>query len=170
MERKKLAKHEQSRLEHYEGQLAIDKDNLDDVVIANVLLYNEVGRELELSVSRRDQMKFDLERLQVNVEAKARRRAGKEGEKVTDRAIKVMVDQDDEVLEMEQKLLDASADVRQWGRIKNSFENRNTALKLLTTQAAAGLYVHSSTSDAKADEVRRKAGERRRQDLKDDDE
>lgn len=165
---------------YYRERVRIDQDELDRCCAEQPELYSEISEQITNSVSARDQLAHDLAQKIAEVENKLRRKATKNEEKLTDKAVIAQVESDEEVIDLKEQLLQAKSAVLAWQGIRADFDMRRDMLKLLTQQFGDNYWSRESISassrryDAgEADKVKRETGKQRRRERepnRDDDE
>lgn len=155
---------------YFRDRVAIDRNDLDSCVLEQPQLYSQISEQLALAVSRRDQLKHELEQEVAKVESKIR---GRE-EKMTEKAVQNQVELSKGVAAIKDDLLEANAVVGRWNGVRADFDMRKDMLKIAAQLYASGYFTragvsgaHSSIVDTQAGEVRAVAGSERRSRMKD---
>jgi len=150
-----------------EAELTIDQNKLEDACRNHPDLLYEVGKQLSLLISRRDQAKKNLKVAEAEADLEIRRKF--EGEKKpTETEIGHRVQLDDDVLEATDALLELERQVGETWAMKEAFQARGSAIEFLIKLYLGNYYgsdVERPTRDIRtADAVvaRRALSERRR--------
>lgn len=119
-------------VEQIEKSLRIDEHKLEDELKAQPEMRHDVGIQLAYAISRRDQIEKDLKILKAEVGRDFRSAAVKDNEKVTVSEVADAVLLDKEVKQEEQKLIDASRDVKLLEAARDAVKDRGYAIGRLT--------------------------------------
>lgn len=152
--------------EEYKAMLRLDKHRLDDELVEQPVIFNDITDQVALAVSRRDQIKFDIDQAEAGLSSQFRSAA--EGDKITDKSIREKVDGSVKMVALRKELLAAQALLGRWQAMKEAFEQRRDMIKVAAQLHASGYFTRSSVSGARnnldtsqADENRRRSGEER---------
>lgn len=124
----------------YEAFLRIDKYALDDALEEQPDLFNRVGKNLTLAISRRDAAKQELADIEAEVDADLRKDASNVGERITEKEIESLKVLDKEVRKAKKALSDLNLAVNKWASLKEAFSQRSYAIKELVALYVGGYF------------------------------
>jgi hypothetical protein len=170
-------------LDELHGRLAIDEDDLDSGLVQQPDLFYHVSDGFSTAVSIRDGVKLELEELKAEMDqsiraAVARAREGlsdaelKTRDKLTETGLQNQIQGLPKVKELERKFLQSKYQADRWEALKNSYQQRSWALRELVTlrvrRQSMVAQEHGETQARRdmADDVERRAGERRREQMR----
>lgn len=134
-----------------EASLRIDRNGLDDALIAQPDLYYRVSRSYAMSLSRRDQKKIELEEVRARIDQEIRRRSAKDNEKITEAAIMGRIVLDDQYREASETLNDTNTEMNGWLALRSAYEQRSYALKDLSALYVAGYFGDKTGAGARSE-------------------
>ena len=145
-------------IEHLKAAIRIDRNDLDAELVRQPELVWHAANGFVLAVSRRDQSKDALKR----VEAEAADRARKESDnaKPTVKEIEARIERDKFVIEKRKKLRVLSKKVNEWDAVKAAIHARGFALKNLVELVKLHMIAPRSDSEDYSRRAIREAGER----------
>jgi hypothetical protein len=149
----------------YKALLRLDDDSLDEAVFQQADVYNDVGQQHLLAVSRRDEIEFELEQEIAKCDAQIRRDAARSEEKITEKQILAEIQSDPDIVAIKKDLMRQQIEVAEWSLMKSSFDQRSSMLKIAATLYSSNYFTRTSvggTKDQIADRVR--AGRSRQDD------
>jgi len=151
-------------IKEFEGQLVVDRDNLEEEVIRQPEFYYHVSEQLVYAVDLRDRLKKDLEELEAEVDNKIRSLAERNEDKITEAFVKKQIAADGKVQALNRELLDAKRQVGLWEAMKESFGQRSYAVNKLADMVIARTMGSGGSIRERddADTQRRISEERRR--------
>lgn len=120
-----------TKISELEAGLKIDEHKLDVALIYQPELYYAVAKELTLTISRRDEAKQNLEKVEAVFDQGAREAARKKEEKITEKQIDSLKATDDDVIEAFNELSALNKQVGQLSALKEAFTQRGYVLKSL---------------------------------------
>lgn len=120
--------------------LRIDKNGLDEALIAQVQLFSSVSEKLTWEISIRDAAKDSLRVIEAEVDEVIRSDAAEEGTKITESAIASQVRMHKDVREATAKLNVLNLNVGLLSSLKESYLQRSYALKELVALYLASYY------------------------------
>jgi hypothetical protein len=156
-----------------EDELKINEHALDDELKRHPELRNDIGRELALAKSRRDQAELRIKQLEAEVARDYRDAAKKEEEKVTEGEIKAHVTLDKEVIAAKQEHINLDRDVNLLQALYDAYKDRGYSIARLCDLWLANYYdketvrgPDNNMKDARAKEAKEnlKAAYRRERD------
>lgn len=142
-------------------RLAIDKHNLDDVIMEQPGLFYDVSEQLTIALAERDAAKENLEIVNAELDSKWRKNLQSQA-KLTEKVISnhVMQDPDHEAAFTEYLTFKSKADRLQ--ALKDAFQQRSYMLKSLVALYTANYYEDSAMKPSRAQEVSHYAANRTR--------
>lgn len=135
------------KIDELERGIKIDEHDLDMECKNHAELFYKVAKELALTISRRDEIKKDLEVIESTVDAEIRLRASSLDKKPTETQIQSQKHLDARVIKTQKKLSELNLEVGQWAALKESFGQRSYMLGHMTE-----LYVNSYRGEISARE------------------
>lgn len=147
----------------YARELKIDRNALDDALVAQPGLYDKVATDWAEALSKRDQQKKDLESTRARIELKIRRKLEEAGDKVTEATVKSMVDRDEVYREAINEYLESCKEADILLGHKEAFAQRAFVLKDLCQLFIGGYFSTSSVNGGAASEVSKQRYEKNRQ-------
>lgn len=138
----------QEPIEELEAGLAIDEHALDEALVCQPDFFYRVAKRLALEISRRDAAKQALQDAEFEAEVAARRAAEEAEKKVTDSAIRAVVQTDDAVRAARDDLMRLSESVGTLSSLKEAFTQRSYAIKDLVNLYVANYYTASEHTTA----------------------
>lgn len=155
------------------ARIKIDKNALDDNAVEQPELFFRCAEQLELAISRRDRLKYDLDLLTAKIDCDIRARYEKQEKKFTEKSVSSEVEADVDIIDLKRKLLDAGQDVGKWRALREALEQRRDMLKVEANLYVGNYFTRtsvsatiSSVSDMDADRVRKAGGAERRSRMK----
>ncbi len=138
-------------LEQYAKLLQIDKNDLDEALISQAIVYYRVGEAYATALSYRDYAKSNIDKVRADSDRLIRRRAVEENEKVTEAQVANRILDD---LLYQQAVVDyiewkTVAD--KWAALRDSFERRCYALRDMVHLWISGYYVDTVNRNDKAE-------------------
>lgn len=133
-------------LDEFKLELAIDKHNLDSALVEQPELYQVVAEEHVLAVSRRDELKDDLKRVEGELQIRIRKEAAEIKAKATEKSILSEVETHTEYIAAREAFLNACKEADLWQAMKESFIQRSYVLKDLTSLYISGYYAQTSVA------------------------
>lgn len=129
-----------SKLDTFRKKLVIDEHALEIALREHPQLVYDVGIELALAISNRDEAKQTLEELEAETAISLRREAELAEERVTDKSIESQVKFNRGVKEANAFFLEKKLEAAQWSVLKDSFDQRSYALSKLVDLYLANYY------------------------------
>lgn len=123
-----------------EDDLRINEHSLDDELKLQPELRNEIGQELALAKSRRDQADLHVKQIEAEVAREYRDTAIKREEKVTEAEIKSAVILNANVQSAKKRLIDYERDVNMIQALYDSFKDRGYSIARLCDLWLANYY------------------------------
>lgn len=142
-----------------ETGLRINKDGLDDALISQPEFYRRAASAFAQAVSRRDGCKDELKAIEAKRYLEIRQTAT---EKLTEVAIKAMVDSSEEVIASRQEHLSACYEADTLEGLKEAFSQRAFMLKDLANLWVNGYFQSSSATGGNSRQVQERANDERR--------
>lgn len=127
----------------FEKYLLIDKDALDEELINHPDLVYRISMKLVNLVSYRDAAKQDKDEAEAKADARIRRDAARDDEKVTADQVKAEIKLDPKVIEAADRYAELKLEHDKWGALDRAFTARRFALAGLVD-----LYGNNYWSDA----------------------
>lgn len=168
------ARDEIELLKELEKAMLIDKDGLDDCLIAQPDLFYRVSKQLVHLVSKRDAAKHYLEVTEAEVDETIRAHArdterkradkGEKEKKVTEGEIRAQISMHEDVVTAHQSLADLTRRAAAWLALKEAYQQRSYVLKDLTALHIANYYTDAPARNASGrqyDDTRRAMNEER---------
>lgn len=152
-----------------EQSLAIDRNDLDEHLIAQPQLFSDVGDKFARAVSVRDMARDDLRSVESTITLRVKREHDARNEKCTEKIIDAHVQNDVERRNAFQKLVTAQYEVERWEGLKESYRQRASMLRDLCSLYIANYYTKQSVTggpsngvrDAEYDQQRKKMAQMR---------
>lgn len=119
------------RIEEYEKGLGIRGDELNQCLVEQPEFYYHVADEAEAWVSTRDTIKYNIDKLEAQLEVQFRREAGLKGDKLTDKAVTAAIAAHPDVIDQNEKLLDAKSELGRWSSLRDSYTQRSKMMDLI---------------------------------------
>lgn len=137
--------------------LPIDKHSLDSELERHAMTYYDIGEEMTFAVSRRDQAKEDLARVDAEVYDEI---VQSDNEKLSDAKIRNRVLADSRHKDAFTAYNQARAEADQWTVLHEAYRQRGSMLRQLAELYVANYYTTSSTTHASgtADRVEAQKG------------
>lgn len=127
--------------------LKIDRDGLDDELVAQPQNYFEAARGVAMAISRRDKARDERDKVRAAAYLRVRTKLEKRGDKVTEAVINNSIELDDEVRTAETAVRDAAERAGLWEALEKAWSQRGYALKDLV-QLHVMSYSQSDSSRA----------------------
>ena len=140
-------------LESLRERLLIDEDDLDRELIHQPSLFEKVGREYVLAVSRRDAAKKELKVLEANLSFQYRKELEAEGKKPTEAMITALVETDPDGQTAHKSLLILQSSAAELENLKDAFFQRSSVLRDLCNLFSAGYFSRNSVKSPAASQV-----------------
>lgn len=134
-------------LKRLKAGLRIDEHALDHALRDHPDLFYDVGLELALAISNRDEAKQDMEEIEAAVDAELRRAAAVSEDKVTEGQIASNKKLDKRVKAANDKFLEQKLNAANLSALKEAYEQKSYALSKLVDLYLASYY--SSNEDKK---------------------
>lgn len=131
--------------------LKIDRNDLDTIVMRQPQLFFQVAEEHVQAVSTRDAIEQRIKELTAELDAAIRRKADKADEKITEPAVKQKILSDDQMKQLQGELIEAVKEANLWYALRQAFEQRMDALKLLARNQESMNYQSNSISRERSD-------------------
>lgn len=131
--------------------LKINEHALDIALRNHPDLFYDVGLELALAISNRDEAKQDLEEIEAQVDMELRRAAAASGEKTTEKEIESNRKVDKRVIAANDKFFEQKLNAANLSALKEAYEQKSYALSKLVDLYLAAYY--SSNEDKKTGAV-----------------
>lgn len=145
--------------EELRKHLKIDRLNLDEELIKQPQLFFEVAEAAAIARSRMDAAKDNVERVESDVDQRIRQDAANEDERLTEKEIKALIQNDDDRVKAYASYLDLKRQTEELDQLRDSFRQRGYMLRELAALYISGYFQTSSTKGRghKAREVRAEA-------------
>lgn len=140
-------------LEALRERLLIDKDDLDRELIEQPQLYDRVGQQFALAVSRRDAAKDELKVLEAGLSIQYRKELEEEGKKPTEAMVSALTETDPDRQSLRKSLGDLQATTAELEALKDAFFQRASMLRDLCTLYSAGYFSRNAVKGPAATEV-----------------
>lgn len=127
-------------LEDYKKKLRIDEHALEIALRDHPDLVFDIGQELALAISNRDEAKQELDELRAEVANELRAEASRNDERITDSAVNSGVELDKRVKSANDAFLARKLEASQWQVLKEACEQRSYALSKLVDLYLANYY------------------------------
>lgn len=164
------------RYEEYKELVEIDREDLEGCLLDQPRLLAEVCQHANVWSYTRDTRKHDAEELYAKLDQKIRAKAADEGAKLTENAIKNLIQEDDEYKLAYSEFLQARYFADLWAGLREAYQARQYSLRELTQIAIRQLDMDSDIissnksaqelKNARADKIAKEAGQLRRAKLK----
>lgn len=141
-----------------EASLVIDENALDEALATQADCFYRVAKQVALQTSRRDAAKQALAEAEARADAKIRHDAEVADEKITDKNVEKQRQLTKEVVAATNLLHSLNKSVGLWIALKESFQQRNYALKSMADLYVAG-YFGGQTSSSSATHIKNSAGQ-----------
>jgi hypothetical protein len=148
---------EQGPLAEYERGLRIDKNDLDTALIQQPDIFYRVAKELTLAISRRDEMKLNINEAIADLDQQIRSRS----EKTTEGGIAKEIDSAPKIIDLRRDYGRLNHKVDRWTALKEAYQSRSYVLKDLCGLYVAGYFSTQSGGGARNDARTRLADEAR---------
>lgn len=119
------------RIDEYERGLSIKQDDLNQCLIEQPEFYYHVADEAEAWVSTRDTIKYSIEKLEAELDMRIRKEATLKGDKVTETSVAKQISAHPDIIDLNEKLLDAKSELGRWSSLRDSFTQRSKMLDLI---------------------------------------
>lgn len=129
-----------SKIEEFKKKLSIDEHGLEFALRDHPNFVYDVGMELALAISHRDEAKQSLEEIEASVDAEIREEAAEQGEKITEKEVESHKKVHDRVKKANQTYLNSKLNASQWSVLKEAFDQRSYALSKLVDLYLANYY------------------------------
>jgi hypothetical protein len=153
-----------NNLRDAKNYLMIDKDNLDDCVIKQAVLFYDVSENLNKAKERYDQEKYNLSlvesRLLQEVRKKVLRKDVKK--KPTEGDLKEQVYLDTEYKEAKEDLLEEKEKVSQWESMRDAYSQRSFMIKEIVKLWESDYYETGTVKNSESRTFRKKQSKQRR--------
>ena len=141
----------------FKDYLKIDKHALDDMLVNQADTFYEISEHLTSAMANRDSVKDELGQVFAETDAKVRRRAEKNGEKVTEGRVSQLVVLEKKYIKKNKEFLRAKQDLEQWQLLKEAFLQRATMIKSLVQLYSTNYFTQESISPSRGDAGKVKA-------------
>ena len=131
---------EEEAYERLRGDLAINREVLDEELISQPHSYFHVGENHARAVSRRDALKQELELEEARLDEEIRENAAAESEKINNDQVKARIHADQSYQRASSKYLRARLRADEWEALKKAWEQRSYVLKDLVGLHIAGYF------------------------------
>lgn len=121
-------------------ELEIDKNDLDNLLQKHPGYIASIGERVAELVSIRDGMKDRIKMAEAQAAVDLRRKDERNREKQTEAAYKALVDLDEDRGKAFRLHLDVAREVSRWESLRDAFQERGHALRLLGQLFAAGYW------------------------------
>lgn len=157
-------------LESLKEGLLIDKWSLDEELIRQPSMYWNISDIVVKSINLRDTHKNLIDEAISEVDALIRAEALASGDKLTETALKARVDASPRIVKMRRNYLELKLQADAYAALKEAYAQRAYVLKDLVALYTSGYFQTSSVQgskhsldDKKAEVIKKKAGELRRE-------
>lgn len=120
--------------------IKIDRERLDDELIANSHNFHHAGEGFAYAKSRRDAAEAALERVKAELDNEVRERMVADEEKYTETQIKQIILRETEFKDAHKKYLAACLEADSWEALRNSYRQRADMLKSLVQLYTTGYF------------------------------
>lgn len=139
--------------------IAINRDMLDEELIANAQSFHHAGEGFAFAKSRRDTLEARLARLHAELDNDIRENMVSQNEKFTETQIKQKILQEKDYRKLHDDFLSACREADSWEGLRNSFRQRADMLKALVQLHVTG-YFGEMTGASERRDARERFGER----------
>lgn len=126
-----LPSYNDRNLRELEGDLAIQRDHIDECAISHAQDYFHAAEGYALAVARRDASKLDLDREVAKIDRDVRAEAEEIKEKVTEAVVASRVKLDRDYERAMHCYLDACLSADRWRALQDAFRARGDMLRIL---------------------------------------
>ena len=151
--RRKLGMTKEWTIEQAEAGLKIDKVELDEELINQPSVFCSVSMEYVSTVSERDYLKEEADRMERTVDLEVRAAAAQSGTKITEAAISSEVKLNEHVIEIRDRFFKSKEKADRWGVLREAFLQRAHVLKDLAHLATSEWSMTTSVSSGKGEPV-----------------
>lgn len=134
-----------------ERKLAIDEFDLGSCLREQAGLYYHVARAHADATAQVDTLKLEISQLQATLDKDVREKAAKKSEKLTEGAVANRIKADEDMQDLQAKLLDATKQAARWGALREGYQQRSYMLRQLVD-----LAVREAFEQGEADRADRK--------------
>lgn len=131
-------------LKNLRAALAIDKHNLDDMVMQQPMLYMDVSEEASKAINVRDSDKVTLKELEASESVRITSELTACAKKPTAAQVTASVTTSEVVKVAKDRLQKSTQEARLWEDLKEAYIQRSHALKELANLAVSGYYQRDS--------------------------
>lgn len=131
-----------SKIDEFKGKIVFDEHALDVALRDHPGLVFDIGVELAIAISVRDEAKQSFDEIEAKVDGEIRRAAAVADEKVTEKEVESQKKLDRRVQAANKAYLERKLDAAKWSALKEAFEQRSYALSKLVE-----LYLNNYYSD-----------------------
>lgn len=131
-------------VDHLRGYLIIDKDRLDEELVAQPQLFFTISEAFVDAVDRRDALKEELAVVEADLDSLVREAADKNDEKITNAAVAARVRSDLKRKKAFASYSKVKAETDKLGALKEAFIQRSHMLKHLCELHVANYYEQNS--------------------------
>jgi len=137
-----------TKLEEYDGVLAIDKNDLDEELIRQSEIFNRISQDEIDAIDKRDQTKDTLGIVEADLDLKIREDFEKREKKSTETIILSKVTVHRKRIEAREHYRKACKRVNQLTALKDSFQQRSYMLNKLVDLFIAGYFIKSDAGSS----------------------
>lgn len=139
---------ENTMVDELVANLQIDKHNLDAALETQASSFHFITGLLEVEINRRDSIKVDIENAEAELQAKFRKWATEDKERVTDAAINARVNNTKRMKRLKEDLLQSKLECGKLSALKESYVQRGYVLNSLCSLYQANYYVREAGGHA----------------------
>jgi len=154
-------KYDAKAYDQLSGLLKIDRDQLDEELIAQAQHFWHVAEAHERAVSQQDEKKLDLEITEVELDKEVREQMAADGERVTEKQVEASVKREDEYYKANQAYISAKAEAGRWSALREAYRHRRDMLIELSKKSQQRRY-DELTGAGEVREARTRYEDRRR--------
>jgi hypothetical protein len=154
-------KYDDKAYEQLSGELRINRDEIDEELIAQAQHFWHVAEAHEQAVSAMDRRKFDLDTLEVELDKDIREQMAADEEKITEKLVEAAIKREQVYQRAVKAYLEAKRDAGRWSSLRESFRHRRDML-LEVSRRAQQRATDSFMGAGEVREARNRYDERRR--------
>lgn len=143
------------------GELKIDREQIDEELIAHSQHFFHVAVAHEHAVSEMDEKKLDLEITEVELDREIRERMIADGERITEKQVEAAVKRHEDYTTASEAYIKAKAEAGVWAALRESYRQRRDMLIELSKRTQQRYYDEVS-GVGEVREARQRFGERNR--------
>lgn len=133
-------KYDSDAYQRLASSLKINKEDIDEELIAQSQHFWHVAEAHERAVSQMDKAKLDLDIVEVELDKEIRERMLADGEKITEKQVEAALKREDEWFKSSEAYLKAKATAGRWSALRESYRHRRDMLIELSKRSQSRRY------------------------------